>query len=430
MRKTLLPWLVWGLGAILFFSEYFGRVAPSVMVPELMHDFTVGALTLGSLSAAFYYIYVFMQLPVGMMVDRYGPRSLLATTAMICALGCYLFAHSRAINIAIVGRFMMGFGASFAFVGTLKLATAWFPAKRFGLLAGLTQALGMLGAAFGQTSIAFSVSAIGWRYTMSIIATIFLLLGFLIALIVRNQPSKQMIYTSVTKPKLSMLTSLKIVLKNPQTWFNALFVALFYAPTASFAEMWGASFLGTAYHLDMHKAAIASSLMFIGWGIGGPCVGWLSDKIERRKPIMFITALLCFFVMSTIIYVPHLPRIILYALLLSFGIFNAGVGTSYALSSEINPRATAGTSMAFANMSSVIIGASFQPLIGWFLQIGPQTATQSSSTFSLTNFQHALAVLPVCLFLSLLVSFLIKETFCKPIEYRVESEGPSTAEAV
>src|SRR5688572_11451641 len=144
MRAKSYPWIVWGLAAAFFFSEYFARVAPGVMVPDLMRDFKVTALTLGSLSAFFYYAYVGMQVPVGILVDRFGPHRLLTVATVLCSAGCLLFASAQSVSLAEAGRFLMGFGASFAFVGTLKLAAVWFPASQFGLLAGLTQALGML----------------------------------------------------------------------------------------------------------------------------------------------------------------------------------------------------------------------------------------------------------------------------------------------
>src|SRR5687768_6752451 len=160
------PWLIWGLGAAFFFAEYVARVAPSVMVPELMKSFNVDAMAIGSLSAFFSYAYVSMQIPVGILVDRYGPHRLLTVMCIVCGLGCFLFAAASNIISANLGRFLMGFGASFAFVGSLKLAVLWFPANRFGLLAGLTQAVGMVGAAIGQAPISLVVAHLGWQTTL------------------------------------------------------------------------------------------------------------------------------------------------------------------------------------------------------------------------------------------------------------------------
>src|SRR3989338_3340653 len=139
------PWVVWALAASFFLFEYVTRVAPSVMANQLMQEFHVYALGLGALSAFFYYPYIVMQVPVGMLVDRFGPRRLLTVMVLMCALSNFIFGIAHNIWMADLGRFLMGFSSAFAFVSCLKLATSWFYPIRFPLLAGITQALGMVG---------------------------------------------------------------------------------------------------------------------------------------------------------------------------------------------------------------------------------------------------------------------------------------------
>ena len=128
LQHPYYPWLVWGLAASAFFIEYFVRVAPGVMVDSLMHDFKVQALALGSLSAFFYYTYVGMQIPVGILVDRFSLRWLLTSMIFLCGLSSLIFAMTTHLEIAAFARLMMGFGAAFAFVSALKVAAVWFPA--------------------------------------------------------------------------------------------------------------------------------------------------------------------------------------------------------------------------------------------------------------------------------------------------------------
>ena len=186
--RAFYPWLILLLAAGFFFAEYFARVAPSVMVPDLMSSFKVNALSLGALSAFFYYAYVAMQLPVGTLMDRYGPRRLLSAMAGICGIACLLFAKTHSLWIADLARFLMGFSAAFAFVGALKIARTWFSPKRFGFLAGLTQALGMVGAAVGEGPVAVLVSNFGWRHSMEMIGLVLLLLAVLICLQAYDSP--------------------------------------------------------------------------------------------------------------------------------------------------------------------------------------------------------------------------------------------------
>jgi MFS family permease len=416
MQKRWSPWLVWGLGAALFFAEYFGRVAPSVMVPELMRDFKVTAFALGGLSAFFYYPYVAMQVPVGMIVDRYGPHRLLTSTAVICAAGCLLFAFASNLYMAQLGRMLMGFGASFAFVGTLKLATHWFLPQRFGLLAGLTQALGMLGACVGQAPMAWCVEQLGWRKTLVLVSISFLFLAVLIGLLVRDRPYNDARQSKHKAVRGSLWSGLQQVLLNPQSWWNALYAGLVYAPMAAFAELWGVSFLTNVYHINTQTAAFGSGLIFIGWGIGGPVIGWLSDRIMRRKPILYGSAITGALIIACVLYIPNLPLPVVFLLLFCYGISNTGVAIAYAISSEINPRPVAGTSMAFANMASVIVGTIFQPLIGWLLDKHAGVTSQVIHlSYNAGDYRFALLLLPICMLLGLIFAKLIKETYCRPV---------------
>ncbi len=417
-NRSYFAWLIWGLGAAFFLSEYFARIAPGIMVPELMSAFRVNALSLGSLSAIFYTAYLSMQMPVGTLVDKFGPHRLLTITSAICAFGCFLFASSDYLALAKVGRFLIGFGAAFAFVGTLKLATIWFCPSRFGLLSGMTQALGMVGAAVGAGPLSVLVHHIGWRYTMWLIGVILLFLAFLIGLIVRDQPKSQSRVTLCPMDKkLKFFNAFAIVLKNPQSWFNAIYAGLVYAPTAAFAELWGVSYLSRVYNINQTVAANAVSCIFIGLAIGCPITGWISDRIKRRRPVMLFAGVMSLIFMSSALYIPHLTVVGLFVLLFLYGIANAGFATSYALAGEINPRRVAGTSLGFANMASVIVGACFQPIIGWFLDLQwDGQMFNNAPIYSALAYRHAMMALPICLALGVLFTFTVKETHCKVIE--------------
>ena len=411
--SNLRAWSMWGLGAAFFFAEYFARVSPGVMVPDLMRDLQVTALRLGSLSAFFYYAYLSMQIPVGILVDRFGPRRLLISATIMCGLGCAWFGSVESILTAELSRFVMGFGAAFAFVTSLKLAAQWFPSRRLGLIVGLTQALGMLGAAVGEEPVATVIEAIGWRYTMYSMAMVFLVLAALMFMIIQNNvvtDAKKIVQHNIH----SVWGSLKQVLCNQQSWFNAAYAGFVFAPTAAFAELWGVSFLKYAYSSSTKQAAFAVGMIFIGWGIGGPIVGWLSDRIGRRLPVMKVSALAGLILTSCVIYMPHLNINIVTLLLFLYGVSNAGVAVSYTLAGELNSKKLAGTSMAFANMASVLVGASLQPIIGWFLDLSWNGQMLAGvPAYSLQDFHVALFVLPVCSLLGIVFAFIVRETFCR-----------------
>jgi len=401
------PWLVWGLAAGFFFAEYFARVSPSVMVPQLMRSLNVGAFSLGALSSFFYYAYVAMQLPVGALFDRFGPRRLLSIMAIVCGLAAVSFAFSNSLPIAILSRFFMGFAAAFAFVGALKLAHMHFPARRFGFLSGITQALGMLGAAVGEGPVSVMVVHIGWRASMLVIAAVLIVLGLAIAVVVRQTRHSK----SIKKHSQPIMSSFILVMKRRQTWVNGIVVGFLYAPTAAFAALWGVEYLRHVRHLSVEMAASMISLIFIGFAISSPIAGWLSDHIGRRKPIILASILGSGVLMSIILYWPSLPIVVLFVLLFLYGAFNVGVATAYAVAAESNVPKVSGTAMAFANMASVIIGALFQPIIGALLDWHAIAVLPGHTIYTVHDFKTAMLILPAAFVISLIAWFALKETF-------------------
>ena len=178
-KKIGLAWVIWGLAAAFYFSDYMARVAVGVMHRDLQIDFNLNEAQFGILSASFYVPYILMQIPVGLMVDRISIRWVLTAMSLLTALGCCVFGLADGLGMASVGRMLLGFAAAFAFISTLRLATSWFPPQMIGLLAGLTQAVGMLGAASGQAPVSFLVESIGWRHAMLAIALLFIVLAVL-----------------------------------------------------------------------------------------------------------------------------------------------------------------------------------------------------------------------------------------------------------
>jgi MFS family permease len=200
---AMVPWLICGLAALFYSYEYLLRVMPSVMEPELRTTYQLDASGFGALAAIYYIAYTPMQLFVGILMDRFGPRRLLAVSCLFCAIGTYLFAATEILSIAQTGRFLIGFGSAFAFVGVLKLASIWLPANRFALISGLTTTLGMAGAMFGDIVLTGIVHQIGWQELSVIAALVGVILAAVIFIFVRdrkatNQDKAQLQHTVST----------------------------------------------------------------------------------------------------------------------------------------------------------------------------------------------------------------------------------------
>ncbi|HHF7344329.1 TPA: MFS transporter [Legionella feeleii] len=407
-------WIVWGLAAAFYFSDYLARVAPGVMHRSLQIDFGINEAGFGILTASFYFPYILMQIPVGLTVDRLSIRAILTVMSLITALGCGVFGLADGLMMASVGRMLIGFSAAFAFVSSLRLATSWFPPAMLGLLAGLTQALGMLGAAAGEAPVSFLVANVGWRHSMLIIAFLFIALAGLLYQFVQDKPGtkrREIKYEA----RLSIVESLRIILSHRQTWLNALYAGFLFGPTAVIGEAIGPAYLQYGRGLTAHTAAFATGLIFIGWGISGPLSGWLSDRMGRRKPLMIFSALCGIVLSSLFVFYPSLDKTSAYLIFFLFGLTNTGVAIAYAVSTEIHESNVVGTSIAFTNMISIFVGALMQPLVGRLVDLVAGPRAYNVESLLLSDFQAGLKILPLCSLVALILAFTVKETYCKPI---------------
>ena len=275
----LLPVFGWLTAALFFGYAWVLRVAPSVMVEELMRDFAVGAGVLGNLSAAYFYGYAGMQIPVGVLLDRFGPRRLITISTLLCAGGCVLFAIGDTLAIVTAGRFLIGASAAFSLVGAMAVAGQWFSADRFAMLSGLAMAMGMAGGVLGQAPLRIAVEASDWRTTMLLLAAGGVALSVAAWATVRDK-------WRGSGGVGNALSGLGVVARRPQTWLIALAGLGTSSPLLGFAGLWGVPFLETAYGLPRTLAATLTSMLFVGWGVGAPFFGWLSDRIGRRRPPM------------------------------------------------------------------------------------------------------------------------------------------------
>ena len=418
-----MPWVFWALGASFYCYGFFHRVAPSVFVDELMRDFAASAAILGNLSAFYFYAYASLQIPVGVMVDRWGPRRVLSVAVLLCGTGSALFATADDLVMACIGRALIGGGAGFAFVGTLKLASVWFPPHRFALLSGLTIMLGMAGAVGGQGPLAALVAAAGWRQTL-IGATVFaLMLAAAIWLIVRDHPAART--ARPEPPSGGLLKGLTGVLGNPQSWFVSIFGGCMSGPMLAFGALWGVPYMAQAHGLERPAAAASVSLMMVGWGIGAPLSGWFSDRIGRRRVPMLLGAGGALASIGAVIYLPGLPLPAAQGLLLVNGIFSGTMILSFATAREHNAPEAGGAALGFANMASMAAGALFQPAIGWILDLRWDGRMEDGARiYSTDAYQIAFLTLLACGAGAVVATLLSRETHCRP-SWRTEVTGRS-----
>ncbi len=422
--NRLLPWFMWVLAATFYCYETLLQVSPGVMVSDLMKAFSANASQLGLLAAVYFYAYSSMQIPVGILIDRLGPRRLLTIATLICGAGAVIFSSSHFLIMAGVGRLLIGLGSAFAVVSCMHLCATWLPLRYFATLTGVMVTMGMLGAIGGEAPLSLMVGHFGWRQTMLIFGVIGLILSLAMWSFIRDKNVHHHLHQNLKQTGL--FAGLKLIFKNKQNLIVATYGALMYAPTTTFGGLWGVPFLMTFYQLDRPLSATLVSMLFIGWAVGSPLFGVLSDRIGRRRIPMIIATYGALFTLSIILFVPHLPLLLLGTILFSFGFFSSGFLPSFSIIREINPPHVSATSIGFMNTFNMLTGAILQPLVGVILDMTWHgTMHNGVREYSINSFHTGLILLPLGLLSAVIILPFIKETYCRADTFKLRENTTS-----
>lgn len=388
--------------------EFILRIIPGALQSELSAAFGhISASAFGELSAFYYFAYSPMQMPVGMLMDRFGARRLLSFACLCCTLGSLMFSYSSSLFIAGSGRFLVGFGSSFAFVGVLSLALHWLPRRFFSLFAGLITTLGMLGLVYGEVKITEMASTLGLAHVLSMMVMIGAVLTILILLIVRDGPGGVHVKT---QPLADFFKNVVKVLLSPQVWLIGFVGACLYTSLSVFGELWGKTYLEHAHNLSKVEAAEAISCMFLGWAVGAPIAGYFSDRSGKRVLPLVIGAILSFICISIILYCPGLAFNSLCILLFFYGVFSGTELIVFIMAKENSGAQLSGTVFAATNMIVTLGGVIFQPLVGKLLDtFGDSGLVNGEHIYTVVDYQVALSILPISLLFVTIAAFFLKD---------------------
>lgn len=408
--SDFLKWSIWTLAAVFYFYEFVLRVSPSVMVPELMSSFGITASAVGVLSAFYLYAYAPMQLPVGVLMDRYGVKKVLSIASIVCGVGALLFSAAGDLSVASLGRLMIGAGSSFAFIAMVYVTSHWFPPRKRAFLIGIANSIAMLGASAGSGPLTMVIKNLGWRESIAGFGVFGVLLGIAVFVIFRMDRHNKEVEHETAEEETHILENLKTVTSKKSIWFNALAALFFYMTTTAFAGLWGLSFVQIAYGVSKEVAGYAMSMVFAGWLVGGPLMGLWSDLIGKRITAIRIGILGALACLIPVIYIPSIPIVAVYALLFCVGLFSSAELLSFSLAIELNSMRAKATTAAFTNFMISCGDAVVQPLVGFLLDLNwSGTMVEGIRVYSTRDYQVALTCLPATLILGFICLFFFKE---------------------
>lgn len=402
---------IYALATLFLIYEMALQVSPSIMTHQLMYGFKINAKQLGLMASVYFYSYTLMQVPVGLLYDRFGPRLLISLAAAVCGIGSFAFGMTTDVYMAGLGRFFMGIGSSFAFVGVLVVATRWFAPRHFALLVGIAQLLAAMGALAGELPFAPLMNHYGWR-TVMVLAGIFgVIIALFCGMIIRDQPS---ISYYVEHRRHHLMSDLKAIFHSGQTWWVALYAFSGWGPIAVFAALWGVPFLMVKYQVSNTEAAAAIAMIWVGLGVSSPIMGWLSDKLGRRRSLLRLCSAIGLIASLAAIY-PRTPLWLTWIFLFFLGVAASGQILSFALVKDNNRHSVIATAIGFNNMAVVIGGAVLQPFVGYVLDLLWSGEWHNDiPVYSVENYHMGLIIVPTCFLIGLITSiFFIRETYCR-----------------
>jgi len=397
-RTAAIAWLI---AAIYYFYQYMLRSAPAVMMPQLSDAFGMTTMGVASMVGLFYYGYSPFSLVAGVAMDQLGPRKVVPVGAAMVGVGALMFA-TGGTELASAGRLLQGAGGVFALIGAAYIATTNFPASRAATLIGATQMFGMAGGSAGQFMVGPAISAgTPWNSFWTVMGITGLVISVLLWLLLpaRTQAAPRTGWVQ------KALSSLGAVFRNPQSILCGFIAGLLFIPTTIFDMVWGVRYLQEAVGFDYATAVMRSASVPLGWIIGCPLLGFVSDKLGRRKPVIVAAGLVLLACLGWILYGPAdvFPP---YVLGIVTGVASGAAMLPYTVIKEANPQGMSGTATGVVNFLNFTFSALLGPVFAGALR----RAAGGAGEMSLAHYQEAFTPLLYGVALAIVLALVLRET--------------------
>jgi sugar phosphate permease len=425
-------WLVWGVMCLAYIIVFFHRIATGVVADSLMSEFGVTGAALGNLGAVYFYVYMIMQIPSGVLADTLGARITVSIGTLAAGIGSIIFGMASGIEVSYVGRFLVGLGVSVVFVAILKVLSQWFKESEFATISGLTALIGNGGALLAGMPLALAVAIFSWRTVFLGIGTVSIIIALLCYLVVRNRPEDVGLPgiaelegrgDGTVPERQRIMESIKTVVTNRQTWPGFIAFAGLSGSILSFTGMWGVPYIMAVYGLN--KAAASSYVMAATAGVmvGSLVSGMTSDKVGKRKG-----PLLAFGVSNLVMWLALVlwnngkpPVEVLYPLMFLLGFSATGYVITWALAKEVNPTHTAGIALGTFNMGGFLGPSILQPLMGYVLDINwTGQMAEGIRVYSQAAYAKALMLCAAAVFIAVVGVLFVRETNCLNVYNMIE----------
>jgi len=372
-------------------------------MPQLREAFGVNALGLSAIVGMFYYGYSPFSLVAGAAIDRFGAKRIIPVGAALVGCGALLFGIGN-VAAANIGRFLQGAGGVFALVGAVYLVTRNFPASSAASFIGATQMFGMAGGSAGQFAVGPLIKhGLPWGRFWIYSGLAGLAISVLLFVLLPKEERK--LVANRTGGLASALRSLKTVFFNPQSILCGLIAGLLFIPTTILSMTWGVRFLQEGRGREYEAAVVMAATVPLGWMVGCPLLGFISDRLGRRKPVIFGGAALLLAMLAWVLFgVPEIFRGALVGILM--GIASGAAMLPYTVIKEANPPDLGGSATGVINFINFTFSALLGPVFGSRLV----QVSEGRGSLGLEQYQAGFAPLLYGIVLALALTCFLKET--------------------
>lgn len=366
-------WIIFIITSSLFVISQFYRASNAVLAPLLIRDLSINTEELGLMSASFFYAFALTQIPLGILLDRVGPRRTMTVLSLVAVLGAVIFAWAESFSAGVIGRVLLGIGMACNLMGTLKLLTTWFGPATFATLSGIVISIGTLGNMVATTPLVLLVQRMGWRMAFTLVAGINLLQILILYTVVRDRPPEKVSAGNTSRFELKMkdvLAGLRMLFAKKDYWIISCGAFFRYGVFAALQTLWAGPYLINAMGLSPLAAGNLLFLLNIALIVGGPTWGSLSDRVLKTRKGVVTGSLLLF--SCSILAIALLPKgaglPILAFLFFCFG-FSAGTANvQLAHIKDLMPLELAGVAMTGINFFTMLGAAVFSQGLGSLMQ--------------------------------------------------------------
>lgn len=387
-------WLMWALASFFYAYQYILRVLPNVMMTELLERFQIDASLFGQYSGFFYLGYAGMHIPVGILLDKYGPKWILPLCMILAVVGITPLLYAQHWIYPGIGRIFIGMGSAAAILGVFKIIRMFFPEEKFTFILGCSVTVGLLGAMYGGQPINYLIHTFGSETVLQFIIIVGIVLAAATFWAIPAQ--------SVVDTQQGWVASVKEILTHPQIILVCLCAGFMVGPLEGFVDVWGKEYLKIAYKLDDNIAASLPSLVYLGMCFGSPILSWITEKTNAYFGFIILSGVV---MMASFILLlsGQLPVSLLPVMFIIIGIFCAYQILAIYKASTYSGKQLVGLTTACANMVIMAFGYLFNSFIGQVMtSLWDGTTIADVPTYDAHTYTIALLVIPIGLVIGVL----------------------------